>query len=79
MPTPPPSNRNRMKRRHAPGMWEDHDGNLHISIPELLVFYRLPDTPPNRARMTKIAVQVQRHFNPGTKIIHRDQPDESQN
>jgi hypothetical protein len=39
----------------APGIWLDKDGNLHLSVPELLALVQLPDTPANRAAVTAIA------------------------
>lgn len=38
-------------RRIAPGIWEDGDGHLHFSVPELLAMVDLPDTPEHRARV----------------------------
>lgn len=33
--------RNQLKHRHAPGFWEDTDGHMHISVPELLAHFDL--------------------------------------
>jgi hypothetical protein len=39
----------RFKRQLAPGFWEDTDGAVHISIPDVLAHFGLEDTPENRS------------------------------
>ena len=45
--------RNQMRRRIAPGIWEDMEGNPHISVTELLDMVGLPNTPENCAAAMK--------------------------
>jgi hypothetical protein len=32
---------NKLKKRIAPGIWEDQKGQIHFSIPDLLALYDL--------------------------------------
>lgn len=32
---------NQLKKQIAPGIWEDRDGHIHLSIPELLALHDL--------------------------------------
>ena len=36
----------------APGVWKDHDGGLHFSLPDILEEMKMDDTPQNRATLT---------------------------
>lgn len=68
------SNRNRLKKRIAPGIWEDKDGNLHYSLPELLALFELEDTPENRRIATENIREVIRKQNPAATIVERKSP-----
>lgn len=47
-------------RRIAPGLWLDARGAAHWSVPELLEYFELPDTPANRARVTEMLEELAR-------------------
>ncbi len=66
--------RNKLGRRIAPGMWEDADGNPHFSLPELLVFFELEDTPENRSIATKNIIEALRRDKPDLTIVERQTP-----
>lgn len=66
--------RNQMAKRIAPGIWEDVDGHVHFSIPELLQLVDLPDTPENQARVLAMAKDVFAKHAPQTKIHFRQTP-----
>ncbi len=66
--------RNQMKRRIAPGIWEDKEDNVHWSIPELLALFKIPDTPENQAMVRHTVAQFMQE-NGVEIIIHRDKPD----
>lgn len=68
--------RNQLKRRLAPGFWEDQAGHLHISIPELLDHFDLPDTPENQAEVRRMMENLLHQHCPTTQIIHREQPEQ---
>lgn len=68
--------RNLMKRRIAPGIWEDMEGNIHWSLTELLELADLPDTPENRAIVTAMLKEQMQEINPDMTIIERERPDD---
>lgn len=70
------SNRNRLKKRIAPGIWEDMDGNLHYSLPELLALFELEDTPDNRRIATENIRDVVSKANPAATIVERQTPND---
>jgi hypothetical protein len=63
----------------APGVWEDGNGHLHFSIPEIHDFLGLPSTP-NEIEDTRANLRL--YFAPlfehaekcGAKIIVREHP-----
>lgn len=65
-----------MKRRIAPGIWEDMEGNIHWSLTELLELADLPDTPENRAIVTAMLKEQMQEINPDMTIIERERPDD---
>ena len=67
--------RNKLKKRIAPGLWEDAAGDLHISVPELLALVNLEDTPDNRALAAEMARSVIREKLPKNMIVTREKPD----
>lgn len=70
------ANRNKLGRRIAPGFWEDADGHPHVSIPELLEFSELEDTPKNRKQVTAMIRKMITDTNPDARIVERATPDE---
>jgi hypothetical protein len=68
--------RDTLKRRYGPGFWEDAEGGLHVSIPELLQVLNVRDTPENRAEATKFVEEFMRKQGiPEVRIVHREEPD----
>lgn len=47
-------------RRIAPGIWEDAEGHVHWSVPEILAFFDLTDTVENREQVIKTLREVHR-------------------
>jgi hypothetical protein len=57
----------------APGIWIDVDGNAHFSVPEILAFFDVADTPENReAVVAMLATQLQ--GDGGVGIIQETRP-----
>lgn len=56
------------KKRYGPGVWEDEDGGLHFSVPELLAAFDLPHTPENEARMKATLHELLKEANPEALI-----------
>lgn len=54
--------------RLAPGVWLDGDGDLHFSIPELLVAFELADTPENRELLASDIAEFMGQWMPVTMI-----------
>lgn len=59
-------------RRVAPGIWLDANGDVHFSVPELLAFVDLEDTPENREAVVEMAIETFRAQNPTASIIRQD-------
>ncbi len=68
-------NRNKLGKRISPGIWEDKDGNVHFSLPELLALFELEDTPENRAIATENIKEMLRKQHPEVIIVERPTPD----
>lgn len=49
--------RNQLKRRIAPGFWEDQEGALHVSIPELCKVAGLEFNEENRKKIVEMLMQ----------------------
>jgi hypothetical protein len=62
--------RNQLKRRIAPGIWEDVAGAIHFSIPELMEHFGLPPTQKNRQWATQICREILLGY-PGVELIER--------
>jgi len=71
-----PRPENQCKRRLGVGIWEDMNGHIHFSIPELLAHFDLPDTPAERRAVTHIMRQLLREQRPGGQLIFRESPDD---
>jgi hypothetical protein len=67
--------RNTLKRRLGPGCWEDMDGNIHFSIPDILAAMKLEDTPENREIAQKFMKSHIEQESPSTKVIVREKPE----
>ena len=65
------ANHDKLKIQHGPGIWEDVEGGLHFSIPELLDAFGIADTPENRTEMERVAREVVLEHNPNAQIIER--------
>lgn len=59
--------------RLGPGFWTDRDGGLHMSIPELLAFFALEDTPANRAEVARLFTEQLRAACPDVRIVEQDE------
>ena len=57
-------------KKISPGAYVDTDGALHFSIPEMLAELGVPDTPANRARLTKQVDEFMAAQSPETKVVH---------
>jgi hypothetical protein len=58
--------------RVGPGLYEDDDGVLHMSIPELLDAYGIADTPENREVMIAAAREVLANKFPDARVSETD-------
>ena len=54
------------------GFYENEQGELHVSIPELLDYYGYPDTEGNREMMTNNMARVFGEILPNTTTIITD-------
>lgn len=66
--------RNQLKRRIAVGVWEDMDGNLHLSEDELLDMVDLPKTPENRDELRKLIRMIVSKEVPTATLVERRTP-----
>lgn len=58
-----------MKTQLGPGVWEDDNGDVHVSIPDLLKHFHFADTPENRTVLDKVCKDVIAENWPNSKII----------
>lgn len=65
---------NQLKKRIAPGIWEDKNDKTHFSIPELLQHVGLDDTPENREEAKRMLVELFKELNPNCKLLYRESP-----
>lgn len=70
------SNRDKFVRYVDPMciVWEDADGNLHVSIPNALRGFKLEDTQENRDAVTKIMADTLKKSG-AVDIVYRPKPD----
>jgi hypothetical protein len=61
-----------MRRRLAPGVWEDANEDLHFSLPELLDFFELENNPANQAHLDAMIRKLIAENIPKTTIIERE-------
>jgi hypothetical protein len=66
--------RNILKRYHAPGLWEDIDGNIHWSLPDVLKHIGVEDTPENRKEAMAAIQELVRNINPSAHLLFRKTP-----
>jgi hypothetical protein len=62
----------KLRRQLAPGIWEDTEGALHLSIPEILQHFGLEDTQQNRDRMMDLAKELLAEQLPKAKIVETE-------
>jgi hypothetical protein len=60
-------------RRLGPGFWVDRDGAMHMSVPELLAYFALDDTPANRAEVARMFSDQLRALCPNVTIVEQDE------
>ncbi len=65
----PEDPRSQLNERLAPGFWVDQTGALHCSIPEVLDFLGIEDTPENRNVVLEQFYKVSRERNPDVDIV----------
>lgn len=68
--------RNKLGKRLGPGIWEDADGHIHWSIPELLAMVDLPDTPENRDEVIRMLTALMKKNRPNDALIYRKSPED---
>jgi hypothetical protein len=61
-----------VKRRVGPGLYEDEDGALHLSVPDFLRAHGIPDTPENRQTILDAAREALAEHFPGVPIREED-------
>lgn len=67
--------RNTLSHHLAPGIWVDMEGNIHLSITDMMKFFELEDTPENMEACAKIAADVVRKVSPTSTIVFREKSD----
>lgn len=60
-------------RRLAPGFWEDAEGHLHVSVPELLAVFELEDTPENRRQVEEMVLEMFRQQLPAAQVVVQEE------
>lgn len=65
-------NKNHTARRLAAGVWEDTDGAVHFSVPELLAHLKVADTPENRTMLNDTICKLLREHWPAANIVETD-------
>ena len=56
----------------GPGLWQDKEGGIHFSLPEMLSHIKLPDTPENRALLTRVIMDFVTSEHPEAEIIQQN-------
>lgn len=69
--TSPDLPHNKIRRQLCPGVWEDLEGGLHFSVPDILAYLDVTDTPENRENTLKLFEELLREQLPNAKIIIR--------
>lgn len=67
-------NRNICKEQLAPGLWVDANGQLHVSVPDLLKALELEDTPDNREMAQQTLIEAVKLHVPDAQFIYRATP-----
>ena len=65
---------NQLEKKLGPGIWQDKNGSVHFSIPEILKHYDLEPTMENIEETKKMLVELGKRFHPNTPIIYRKSP-----
>lgn len=58
--------------RLGPGVWVDRDGGMHFSVPDLLAFFDVEDTPENRRVIEEQIRDVILGANPDASIVDQE-------
>jgi hypothetical protein len=64
-------NRNTLKRYIMPGIWEDIDGGVHFSLPDICRECGLPPTEENMQLASQVFTDSIKRLSPAAKIVHR--------
>lgn len=57
----------------APGIWVDRHGGLHFSLPEILAFFQVEDTPENQDRLKGLMREVFGRECPDATLVEQDE------
>lgn len=68
--------RNKLGRRITTGIWEDANGHIHFSIPDLLALFDLPNTPENQEEVKTMLMDLMKKNRPNAPVIFRKSPDD---
>ncbi len=63
--------RNTLKRYHAPGIWEDINGDMHFSLPDICEHCGIEPTPENLELCRQALNEVRRRNGVQGKVIYR--------
>ena len=55
----------------GPGAWKDKDGSIHFSVPDILAYVQLPDTPENRTTLEGVIRDFIAAAHPGAQVIEQ--------
>lgn len=62
---------NIVKKTLAPGMWVDQNDVLHVDVPAMLRYLRLPLTEANQSMAVSVAREIFAKLYPQTPIVER--------
>ena len=68
--------RNLLKRYLGPGIWEDMDGAVHFSLPEILAHMGVENTLKNQEQLREVVRVYLLKHSPAAKVIDRHKPDD---
>jgi len=67
---------NQCRKLIKPGIWEDANGHLHYSIPDLLAVAGLENTPENHQAVKEMLVDLLKENGHEAPIIFRKSPND---